>query len=132
MVPHRQPGRRSVDLLLWAWVARCGWSAALGLSCTGPASLADLGPSLLWPVNPAALGVSPVALGSAALGLWVGQLASAPVCTHRRFQMWAPRPLICVCTTGLQVSAGAAYPVFIVQRLSGEGCQRPWLLWRVL
>ena len=42
-----------------------GSSSALGLSC-----------SLL--ADPAALGLSRVALGSSTLGLWVGQLASAP------------------------------------------------------
>ena len=30
--------------------------------------------------------------------------------THPRFQVWAPSPLIWVRATGLQVSAGAAYP----------------------
>ena len=48
------------------------------------------------------------------------------------FQLWAPSPLIWVHTTGLQVSTGAAYPVFTVQGLRGEGCQRPRLLPRVL
>ena len=43
-----------------------GWSPALCLSRVG---LAD----------PASLGLSHSALGSTALGLWVGQLASAPV-----------------------------------------------------
>ena len=91
--------------------------------------------------NPATLGLSRVALGSAALGLWVGQLASAPsehppevsgVGALPGFQVWAPSPLIWVRTTGLQVSAGAAYPAFTVQELRGEGRQRLGLLWRVL
>ena len=48
------------------------------------------------------------------------------------FQVWAPSLLIWVCATGLQVNAGAAYPEFTVQGLRGEGCQRQWLLQRVL
>ena len=46
--------------------------------------------------------------------------------------MWAPNPLIWVHATGLQVSAGAAYPALAVQGLRGEGRQRPGLLGRVL
>ena len=71
--------------------------------------------------------------GSANLGLCVGQLASAPsehppevsgvgappgVGGQLGFQLWVPSPLIWVCAPGLQVSAGAAYPVFTVQGLS--------------
>ena len=89
--------------------------------------------------------------GSATLGLCVGQLASVPGAhpptrgfrcgRHARvsgvggqlgFQLWSPSPLIWVCATGLQVSAGAAYPSFAVQGLRGEGHQRPRLLGRVL
>ena len=53
---------------MWSLTARplISQSAALGLSHGGPA-------------NPAALGLSGAALGSAVLVLWVGQLASAPV-----------------------------------------------------
>ena len=51
--------------------------------------------------------------------------------SHPGFQVWAPSPPIWVPAAGLQVRAGAAYPVFTVQGLSGEGPQR-WLLWRVL
>ena len=52
---------------MWSLTARplISQSAALGLSHGGPA-------------NPAALGLSPSALVSAVLGLWVGQLACAP------------------------------------------------------
>ena len=105
-----------------------GWSAAQGLSHVLRA-------------DPAALGLSRTALGSKALGLWVGQLASAPsahppevsgVDAPPRFQLWAPSPLIWECATGLQVSAGAAYPAFTVQGLRGERHQRPGLLRRVL
>ena len=64
-------GSQAVDQLIWcfgpgslrSW--RTGQGSALGLSQAQPA-------------DPAALGLSPAALGSAALGLWVGQLASAP------------------------------------------------------
>ena len=52
--------------------------------------------------------------------------------SHLGSQLWPPSPLIWVHETGLQVSAGAAYPVFTVQGLRGEGPQRPWLLGRVL
>ena len=56
---------------------------------------------------------------SAALGLWVGQLASAPgahppevsgVGSQLGFQVWAPSQLIWVRATGLQVSAQASFP----------------------
>ena len=81
------------------------------------------------------------ALGSAALGLWVGQLASSPgahppevsgVGGQLGFQVWAPSPLIWVRTTGLQESAGAAYPTLTVQGRRGEGRQELQLLLRVL
>ena len=87
------------------------------------------------------MGLNHVALGYAVLGLWVEQLASAPgahppevlgVGAPLGFHVWAPSSLICVCATGLQVSAGAAYPAFTVQGQRGEGCQRPQLLRRVL
>ena len=78
---------------------------------------------------------------SAALGLCMGQLSSAPV-EHPPevsgvggqpgFQVWVSSSLIWVRATRLQVSAGAAYPVFTVQGLRGEGRQRPRLLQRVL
>ena len=86
------------------------------------------------------MGLSPGRL-SAVLGLWVGQLASAPdahppevsgVGAPAGFQVWAPSPLICVRATGLQVSARAAYPAFTIQGLRREGRQRLGLLWRVL
>ena len=48
------------------------------------------------------------------------------------FQVWVPRPLFWVQATGLQVSARAAYLMFIVQGLRGEGRQRLRLLLRVL
>ena len=76
---------------------------------------------------------------SAALGLWVGQLASAPgahpptrgfrcgrgagvsgVGGQLGFQLWVPSPVN-------WVSAGAAYPAFTVKGLRGEGRQRPRL-----
>ena len=63
--------------------------------------------------------------GTQAAGPLIGARA------HPEFKLWAPSLLIWVRATGLQVSAGAAYPVFTVQGLSGEGPQR-WLLWRVL
>ena len=88
-----------------------------------------------------ALGLSLEAGWSAALGLWVRQLASAPgahppevsgVGGQPGFQAWAPSQLIWVRTTRLQVSAGAAYPMFTAQGLRGEGRQRQSLLRRVL
>ena len=87
------------------------------------------------------MGLNHVALGYAVLGLWVEQLASAPdahppevsgVGAPPGFQVWAPSPLICVHATGLQVSAGAAFPEFTVQGLRVEGHQRPRLMRRVL
>ena len=89
----------------------------------------------------APLGLNHVALGTKVLGLWVEQLASAPdalppevsgVGAPSGFHVWAPISLICVCATGLQVSAGAAYPAFAVQGRRGEGRQGPGLLPRVL
>ena len=88
-----------------------------------------------------ALGLARAAGRSAALGLYVRQLASAPsahppkvsgVGGQPGFPVWALTPLIWVRATWLQVRAGAAYPVFTVQGLRGEGHQRLWLLWRVL
>ena len=73
-------------------------SAALGLSLAG------------WLGWLAALGLSQAALGSAVLGLWVEQLASAPdahppevsgVGARLGFHVWAPSSLICVHATGL-------------------------------
>ena len=87
------------------------------------------------------MGLSHKALESPVLGLWVEQLASAPdahppevsgVGAPPGFQVWAPSPLICVHATGLQVSAGAAYPAFTVQGWRGEGRQGPRLLPRVI
>ena len=54
---------------------RCGPSQAARLLIS---QCAALGLSRARPADPAALGLSRVALGSAVLGLWVGQLASAP------------------------------------------------------
>ena len=48
------------------------------------------------------------------------------------FQLWVPSLLVWVLATGLQVSAGAAYPGFTVQELLGEVYQNPQLLQRVL
>ena len=71
----------------------------------------------------------------------MGQLASAPgehlpevsgVGAPPGFQVWVDSLLIWVRATGLQVSAGAAYPMFTVQGLRGEWRQRPQLLQRVL
>ena len=99
------------------------------------------GPGLCWANWSAALGLSCAAGGSAALGLCVGQLASAPsahppevsgVGGQLGFQLWAPSPLIWVRTTWLQLRAGAGYPKFTVQGLRGEGRRRPRLLWRFL
>ena len=126
-LPPREPiGPAGLCAQGLGWSCRCGcWqaarplispSAALGLSCT-------------WPAIPAAL------------GLWVGQLASAPgvhppevsgVGTPLGFHVWAPSPLIWVRATGLQVSTVAAFLEFTVQGLKGEGHQRLRLLPRVL
>ena len=87
------------------------------------------------------MGLSHLELESTVLGLWVEQLASAPdahppevsgVSALPGFQGGVPSPLICWLTTGLQVSARAAYPEFTVQGLRGEGRQRQRLLGRVL
>ena len=87
------------------------------------------------------MGLSHTALGSAVLGLWVEQLASAPdalppevsgVGVPPGFHVWAPSSLIWVRATGPPVRAGAAYPVLAVQGWSGEGRQGPQLLARVL
>ena len=57
---------------------------------------------------------------STALGLCVGQLASAPgaevsgVGGQLWFQLWVPSPLIWVRPTRLQVSPGAGYPEFTI------------------
>ena len=89
----------------------------------------------------AALGLGRAAHLSAALGLCLGQLASAPrahppevsgVGAQLGFQLCTPSPIIWVRGTGLQVSSGVAYPSFTVQGLRGEGCQRLGLLRRVL
>ena len=89
----------------------------------------------------AALGLSHAAVGSALLGLWVEQLASAPdalpsevsgVGAPPGFHAWAPSSLICARATGPQVSAGVVYPVLAVQGRRGEGRQGPRLLPRVL
>ena len=88
------------------------------------------GPEWFGVGGSAALGLSHAAGRSDALGLCVGQLASAPsahppevsgVGGQLGFQVWAPSPLIWVRTTGLQESAGAAYPMFTVQGLRGGG-----------
>ena len=85
----------------------------------------------------AALRLSNVALGSPVFGLWVEQLASAPdalptevsgVAAPPGFHVWAASSLIGLGTTGLQVSAGAAYPAITVQGQRGEGRQGPRLL----
>ena len=87
------------------------------------------------------MGLSHAELGSDVLGLWVEQLASAPdahppevsgVGAPLGFQVWAPSSLICMRATGLQVSAGAAYPTFTVQGRRGAGHQGPRVLPRVL
>ena len=113
----------------------CAW--VLGLpAAADPASRFGLG-SL---GQAGVLVLSHAALGSAVLGLWVEQLASAPdalppevsgVGAPPGFQVWAPSSLICVRATGLQVSAGAAYPS-LAQGRRGEGRQGPQLLPRVL
>ena len=85
--------------------------------------------------------MSHAAVRSAALGLCVRQLASAPgahppevsgVGGQPGFQVWVSSSLIWVLATRLQVSAGAAYPELTVEGLRWEGCHRWWLLWRVL
>ena len=88
---------------MWSLVG--SQAAVQQICCFGPGScMAGWSP---------ALGLSHGALGFAALGLWVGQLASAPsahppqvsgVGSQPGFQVWAPTPLIWVRATGLQVS----------------------------
>ena len=87
----------------------------------------DQGIQHLWArvswVGGAAVGLCHVVLLSPVLGLWVEQLASPPdahppevsgVGAPPGFHVWPPSPLICVRATGLQMSAGAAYPEFTV------------------
>ena len=78
---------------------------------------------------------------SATLGLCLGQVAYGPeahppkvsgVGGQLGFQLWAPSQVIWVRETRLHVIAGAAYHMFTVQGLRGEGRQRPRLLQRVL
>ena len=74
----------------------------------------------------AALGLSHAALGSAVLGLWVEQLASAPDALGG-FRCGRPSGVSCVClqfakcvrATGPQVSAGA--PVLLIPRSKSRG-----------
>ena len=72
--------------------------------------------------DPAALGLSHAALGSAVLGLWVEQLASAPDALPPEVSGVGPQ------FTGPQVSAWAANPALAVQGRRGEGHQGPPLL----
>ena len=85
----------------------------------------------------AALGLSRVALGFAALGLWVGQLASAPSAHPLEvsslgappgFQVWAPSPLIWVRASQASGERWGCFSPFTVQGLRGKGCQRLLLL----
>ena len=56
-----------------------GWGGRFGTESYGAGQSSRFGPeSLVQPADPVALGLSPAALGSPALGVWMGQLASAP------------------------------------------------------
>ena len=90
---------------------------------------ATLGLSRMLPADPAAL------------GLCVGQLASAPgahpskvsgVGSQLEFQLWAPSPLIWVRASWASGESWGCFSTVTVQGLRGEGRQRPLLLWRVL
>ena len=118
--------------------AACGSSSfVLGLGAAGRSSCFGL--ERLGRGSP---GTESLGTRVAVWGLWVEQLASAPDALPPEvsgvgtplpgFHVWAPSSLLCVLATGLQVSAGAAYPAFTVQRQSGEGLQGPRLLPRVL
>ena len=82
--------------------------------------------------DPAALGLSHVALGSAVLGLWVVQLASAPDALPPEVSGVGPRFANLHARNRPQVSARAAYLALAVQGRRGEGRQGPRLLPRVL
>ena len=144
-----EPGLRTASLSAALGLSRvraAGRTSHFGTELHGAGPPAALGPSRTWPVF---LLLWPGRC--AALALCVGQLASVPGAhpptrgfrcgRHARvsgvggqlgFQLWAPSLVIWVCATGLQVSAGAAYPAFTVQGLRGEGHQRPRLLQRFL
>ena len=121
----------------------CAWKAcSQPVLCLGSAQLADpasLGLSL-W-AGLGCPGTESGGTGSEVLGLWVEQLASAPdalppevsgVGAPLGFHVWALSSLICMRTTGPQVSARAAYTGSAVQGRRGEGRQGPRLLPRVL
>ena len=81
------------------------------------------------------MGLSHAELGSDVLGLWVEQLASAPDALPPEVSCLGPQFAnlhVRNRASGEHRGSGAAYPVFTVQGLSGEGRQRPQLLWRVL
>ena len=124
MIPRGQPGRRSADLKLWAWVALGRLVPALGPESRGQ-PVCRLGP----------------VRGAASLCSWCaptrGFRCGRPsrvsgVGGQLGFQLWVPSLLIWVCATSLHVRAGSAYPAFTVQGLRGDGCQRLRLLRRVL
>ena len=113
------------------WSLACSQAVDQPICCFGSELRAGL-------AGPAALVLNPKASRSATLGCAWDSQPLLPVCTHPRFQvwapcrglrlggqlgfqLWAPSPLIWVRATGIQVSAGAAYPVFTVQGLRGEG-----------
>ena len=104
----------------WGALGLCAQAAGQGAH---PPRVSGVGPRPLIRVR-AYWGT--LGLGPQAYGLLIR------VCPHQGFQLWAPSPLFWVHVTLLQVCAGAGHPAFTVQGLRGEGCQRPWLLWRVL
>ena len=121
-------GSQAIDQLICCFgLESCsaGLSTALGLSCAQGPPVCYLGP----------------VCGAASFCFWwaptrgfrFGRPARVSVVgSQPGFQVWAPTPLIWVHATGLQVSAGAAYPAFTIQGLRGEEHQRPWLLRGVL
>ena len=83
------------------------------------------------------MGLSHPVLGSAAFGLWVRQLVSAPgahppkvsgVGALQGFQVWAPSPLIWVPVSRALGEHWGCFSAFTVQGLRGEGRQRLRLL----
>ena len=113
-----------------------GPSAALGLSCAGLAGLL-LGTEscgrLVYYLGPVRGAASLCSRCAPTRGFRCGRPAGVSgVGGQLGFQVWAPSLLIWVHTTGLQVCAGAGYPEFTVQGLTGEGHQRPRLLRKVL
>ena len=109
-------GMRARDFVLGMWAAGGSSGFVLGRAIQPPWARVSR-------AGRAALGLNHVAPGSEVLGLWVEQLASAPdalppevsgVGAPLGFHVWALSSLICMRTTGPQVSARA---LWLLQRV---------------